>query len=951
MTLRTADNDAERAESISNADAAASPASIQPQRRWRRCLPVIAIVAAASGVWVAVTAHTGGHPWAITAFALGFTTILAAYLLSIADRVVAVRRLVGEQTRQLRESHRQLQEAQHLAHLGSWEWDLRTGAVVWSDEGYRLFGVPKKSDPSVNSFLDRVHPDDRDGIYRPIRRALVQGPCDFTHRVVLPSGEIRFLHELGHVTFDDWGRPIRMVGTTQDITAMWHAERTARESEEKLRLMTANLPGVIYQLYARPNGDIGLYQVDGRLQELSGLSGTPNQLFSQLIEHLDPQDRQRFIDSTKEAIRDFKAFDFEGRFVGSSGEPTWFRAVSSPTKHQGEIVFNGLLLDIDERKRAEKATRESEERYRSLFHRSPIPLREEDYSEVKAHIDALRASGVTDFDNYLREHPDVVRQCAAKIKVLDVNQAVLDLHGATSREQLLAGLDPIFNDDTYESFRTMLLSIAEGKTTFDLEASTRTFHGGEKQILLRWAAAPGCNQSLARVYISQIDITGRRHAEKELRSYAEALRATNIALEKSRLLAEAASRAKSEFLANMSHEIRTPMTAILGYADLVAEGSQDPAVVADAAETIRRNGVYLLDIINNILDLSKIEAQKLQAEPVACSPAGIVADVASLMRLRADAKHLSLSVEFDGSIPATIRTDPVRLRQILINLIGNAIKFTDAGGVRIVTRVQTADDRRPLLQFDVIDTGIGMTERQLAQLFRPFSQGDTSTSRRFGGSGLGLSISKRLAQLLGGDIQVRSAPGRGTTFSATIEPGPIDGTLVTIAGDRRSQENGSDKCAPPPMPRLSGPVLLVEDGPDNRRLVAFLLRKAGAEVTLAENGEEAIAAISNAAMVGNPSPQPPFDVILMDMQMPVLDGYAATRQLRSMGYQGPIIALTAHAMTQDRQKCLDAGCNDYLPKPIDRRKLLEIVAQYMGAQIDPEIAVPAPADAGQACAR
>ncbi|MEN6451525.1 MAG: ATP-binding protein [Thermoguttaceae bacterium] len=912
-------------------------------RAWRVFLPTVAILSAVLGVTVAITARSGGRPWPIAAFGLGFTSLLAAYFLSIADRVAAVRRLVAIRTQQWCESHRQLQEAQQLAHLGSWEWDFATGTIVWSDEEYRLLGFPQDSTPSINAVFERVHPDDRPGVLRPIRRALVQGPCDFNHRIVLPDGTIRFLHELGLVTFDDSGKPCRMTGTTQDVTAVWRVEQALRENEEKLRMLTANLPGAIYQFYARPNGEMGLYHVDGLFRDMLGSDVPPAERYQRFVDGIDARDRQRLIDTTMKAVVNVEPWNFEGRFVKASGETIWFRGMSAPTKHADEIVFNGILLDIDQRKRTEEALARSEERYRSLFHQSPIALREDDCSEIKAWIDRLRADGVQDFPEYIRSHSDIVRQYARKVNVLDLNQAMLDLHGAASKEEFIAGLPDIVAEESYEAFCDALAWIAEGRTTFDRETPIRTLRGEERQILLRWAAAPGCEQSLARVYISQIDITDRRRAERELQNYADALRATNVALEKSSVLADAANRAKSEFLANMSHEIRTPMTAILGYADLLAESGREPAL-AEAADTIRRNGCHLLDIINNILDISKIEAGKLEVEPIACSPSTIVSEVASLMRLRAEAKRLSLSVEFDGPIPETIHTDPVRLRQILINLIGNAVKFTEAGGVRVVARLRHAAACPPLLQFDVIDTGIGMTPQQVGQLFEPFMQADTSTSRRFGGSGLGLTISKRLAELLGGDIRVESTPARGTTFSATINPGPLNDAPPHLEPSQaKPLADEPATCRRQPPPHLDGRVLLVEDGPDNQRLIALILRTAGAEVTVAANGQEAIADVLAAASADGNRPHAAFDVILMDMQMPVLDGYAATAQLRSWGYRGPIIALTAHAMTQDRQKCLDAGCDDYLAKPIDRQKILDVVRHYMPRPAAPATSLPSTA--------
>jgi CheY-like chemotaxis protein len=283
-----------------------------------------------------------------------------------------------------------------------------------------------------------------------------------------------------------------------------------------------------------------------------------------------------------------------------------------------------------------------------------------------------------------------------------------------------------------------------------------------------------------------------------------------------------------------------------------------------------------------------------------------------------------LDVEYEGPIPETIQTDPTRLRQILINVLSNAVKFTEVGGVRLITRFVDADARGPTLEFDIVDTGVGMTKEQVARLFRPFTQADASTTRKFGGTGLGLTISKRLAEKLGGDVQVmETAPGAGTRFRVIVGTGPLAG--VRMLGDPRSvtvfaTEATTGPSDPQRTRRLDCHILLAEDGPDNQRLIAHVLRKAGAEVTVVENGKLALDAALAARERGNP-----FDVILMDMHMPVMDGYEATGLLREKGYSGPIIALTAHSMAGDREKCIQTGCDEYATKPIDRAVLIEAI--------------------------
>jgi signal transduction histidine kinase/HPt (histidine-containing phosphotransfer) domain-containing protein/ActR/RegA family two-component response regulator len=425
-------------------------------------------------------------------------------------------------------------------------------------------------------------------------------------------------------------------------------------------------------------------------------------------------------------------------------------------------------------------------------------------------------------------------------------------------------------------------------------------------------------------------------------------------LEDARAQAVLANAAKSEFLANMSHEIRTPMAAILGYAEILSEDGdleKAPTRRIEALETIRRNGRHLLNIINNILDLSKLEVGKMTVEHVPCSPVQIGSDVVELMRVRADAKGLTLDLSCRGPLPRTIVSDPTRLRQILVNLVGNAIKFTETGSVQLVIEPVVADAPSPAITFRVIDTGIGMTAEELRQLFRPFTQADPTTTRRFGGTGLGLAISRRFAELLDGGITATGTPGTGCEFVFTVPTGPLEGvdmleTEEALAAERQASARAREERPPETPATLAGlRILLAEDTPDNQRLISYHLRRSGAVVEIAANGQIAVDAALAAEQGDDVRP---FDLVLMDMQMPEMDGYTAACLLRDRGFTRPIVALTAHAMRGDRERCLAAGMDDYVTKPIDPAALLATIqaATASSPGAPPSAATDAPAPPG-----
>lgn len=377
--------------------------------------------------------------------------------------------------------------------------------------------------------------------------------------------------------------------------------------------------------------------------------------------------------------------------------------------------------------------------------------------------------------------------------------------------------------------------------------------------------------------------------------------------------ADIANQAKSRFLANMSHEIRTPLTAIIGYAESALNNDQGMGERVNALSVIQRSGHHLLTLISDILDFSKVEADEMDIENISVNPFQVLADVEAIAATQAIKKGLRFDVDYQLPLPASISSDPMRLRQILLNLCSNAIKFTQQGSVTIkVCFLGTTNE----LQCQVTDTGIGITPEQLENIFQPFKQADSSTARHYGGTGLGLSLSKQLAILLGGQLEANSEPDKGTRFTLTIPSGETNAFVHDLKDvNFSSQQEQNDT----PTIKLQGSILLAEDNITNQKLISTLLKRMGADVTTADNGAEAL----ELAL------KKPYDLIYMDMQMPIMSGIEAVKALKENNYQGAIVALTANATKDDRNTCIDAGCIDYLTKPVNMTSLHRITARFL----------------------
>jgi len=403
-------------------------------------------------------------------------------------------------------------------------------------------------------------------------------------------------------------------------------------------------------------------------------------------------------------------------------------------------------------------------------------------------------------------------------------------------------------------------------------------------------------------------------------AYVVIRRATRIenSLEDARVAAQTATELKSQFLANMSHEIRTPLSAVLGFAETLLDDYQNERERKVSVNSILRNGKHLLQVINDILDISKIEAKQLAMEQIEISPVYIMKEIDSLMGAWVRDKGLQLTIDYDFPLPRMIRTDPTRLKQVLLNLCGNATKFTEFGGIDIQVSYDRAQDE---MCFAVRDSGIGMDDEELSCLFQPFSQADESTTRKYGGTGLGLYISRQLAQMMGGDLSCVSEKGRGSVFTLRIRGNVVPGTeTIRSLHDISPQDGRYDVVK---VPQLQGEVLLVEDSPDNQVLIAMHVRKTGANITVVSDGKQAIERVLERQ----------YDLILMDMQMPVMGGLEAVEWIRHSGNTTPIAMLTANAMKTERDKCLNLGANEFLVKPIDKMQFYQVLSHYLHSPV------------------
>lgn len=776
----------------------------------------------------------------------------------------------------LRESESRFRDLADNMSQFAWMADEK-GFIFWYNQRWFEYTGTTLEEMQGWGWKKVHHPNHVDRVVKRIQHSWDTGEVwEDTFPLRSKEGEYRWFLSRAVPIRDSAGKILRWFGTNTDITSTREQEQRVRASEARLRLamQAANLSLWQWDVVKDKifwSHDSHEYSSMEPRQSVGGL-----QKFLNLVHRNDRENIEKTLRSCLSNGKPFHA-EFRTRQTGNSYAWVLSTAYLTTDASDNSTIMVGVNLDITERKKSELAIKLSEERLRNAAESAGFGM---------LHIDLMEET--TAFSPEMKRMLGLPEDADENLKFGEVPDWIHPKDRSAYRRHLLESA--ALPEGSNQSLDHRIIR-PDGETRWVRLHARPVFTG------------KGSRRKATQLIGTLLDITNQRQFEQSLKE--------------ARQMAEAANESKSAFLANMSHEIRTPMTAIMGYIDLIDE-LIDHKIATGYLSTVRRNGEFLLDIINDILDLSKIEAGKLDIIRERFSPHQLLEDVCSIMDVRAAENRLELDIFYHGKIPAEIESDPKRLKQILINLVGNAIKFTMEGSVKIFVSCSNQQ-----LHFIIVDTGIGITNRQQKRLFRPFSQGDHTVNREFGGTGLGLAISQRLANMLGGEICVESEKGKGSRFTVTIATGDISGVKMI-----QPQATAESKEAPKAEMDivLNCHVLVVDDRRDIRFLSKRFLTLAGANVTEAVDGEQAITIVIDFMQKGQL-----FDLILLDMQMPKLDGYEAARQLRKLGFTAPIIALTADAMQGDMNRCIECGCNDYLSKPIDKNLLLQTINRYVGS--------------------
>ncbi|MDD2987757.1 MAG: ATP-binding protein [Zoogloea sp.] len=830
-------------------------------------LPFMLVVGMASEnylvAWHRDVAHTGALLLVFVLTSIGSAMLVSRYYRRQQVHAARLREALAD----LRDRDQALGITERIGGLGVFSIDLRTGLSHRSAQLMEIFGAaPEKGFP-LDAWRAGLHPDDRVETLARFDEGTLHGGRAFDHvyRFIRPDGEVRWIHGLAGAERDASGAPVRIHGAVQDVTDRRQAEASLKEAFEEYERLVASIPVGVFKLHWCPAGGSRFEYVSPRFCEQLGLDAAtvladPRVPYRQILK----DDRASFRQAQARVERSLNSFEWEGR-IRIHDRIRWISAIARPSlQPDGSVIWEGVQSDVTDRKIAEIALRESEEHYRLLLQHSPV--------------------GIVKYDTRLKVN--YCNQQFAQIMTAPLDY-MRQLDCSTLRDTRVV---PALRD-----------AIAGRVGRYEGPYQT-TYDGHNLNIAMNCAPLRDeAGQIIGGIAILE-DITERLLKDRELARYRDSLE---------ELVAERLARVKSEFLANMSHEIRTPLNGVLGLAHIGFRESRGRDRARDTFTRILSSGQLLLGIINDILDFSKIEAGKLRIEAIPVDLAKVVGDTLDLMEERAQAKGLALRFRRVSALPESCITDPLRVGQVLLNLLSNAIKFTEQGSVTLAVGREGEH-----LVFEVSDTGIGMSEEEVAKVFAPFEQADNSTTRKFGGTGLGLTITHRIVELMGGTLRAHSRLGEGSCFEVRLPCVVVDAVAVqhSLAGPEALP--GIDGA------RLAGlRVLVAEDNDVNQMVLEELLVSEGAKVVLTGNGQEAVDCLHAQG------PQA-FDVVLMDVQMPLMDGYAATRAILALAPHLPVIGQTAHAFDEERARCAEAGMIDHLAKPIDPEEMVRVILRH-----------------------
>jgi PAS domain S-box-containing protein len=793
--------------------------------------------------------------------------------------------------------------------IAVFKWSLEENNISWSEHAEITFGLPAKTfGTTKENLLLNIHADDSQNFINQLSECFSSQSAHYetTFRLSENISPKIWLKTSCQIIYDQTGKPLELYGIIKDITELKRTNEEIKEQSDFLSLLLNHIPNQIFW----KDKNLNYLGSNSNFAKTAGFS-SPKELIglSDFDLNRDAQHAKKYREEDSKILNEEKVqITTEELFHNSKGEEGWVKTIKIPLKKYNKIIgVLGISTDITKRKLIEKEQQRINQKYKSLFNNSPVPLWEEEFSELFQYLTELKSEGVTDFDKYFSDHPEALALCSEKVKVTDVNKATLKLHAANSKEELLGNLDKIFTLRSYEVFKNEIVALANGKKEFEAEGEIKTLKGDAKKISLTLSVDYSIHER-AKAILATIDITDRKKAEekilksnKEYEILTEEYKNQNEELIKAIETAERSDRLKSEFLQNLSHEIRTPMNAIIGFTEFLELKTFTPAKRKQYINIIKNSGFQLLRIIDDILEISALETKHVQLIESDFNLNNLLTELFTIFQPQAKKQNLSLYLHKDlNDDNCLIRSDELKLKKVLMNLLENSLKYTNSGFIELGYHVNENQ-----LELYVEDTGIGIDSARHAHIFERFSQAEGEVGKKQGGLGLGLSIVKENVKLLKGEIKLVSKINEGSKFIIQLS-----NCLVYNECNNEESSQKSKTCN----------ILIVEDEEMNYFYFKSLMEEIAPECNLehAKNGIEAVELCK----------RNDYELVFMDIKMPEMNGYEATIEIKKFKPNQNIIAQTAYSTDDDKVKAHVAGCNDFLSKPISMKTVQELLKKY-----------------------